>query len=151
VPSELAKTASYTPKQPLGVMGAITPWNFSMAIPVWKAAPALVAANTMVLKPAELTPECAAKMVEIFQEAGVPPGVLNTVLGAGEEAGDELLRAPEGRAISFTGSNAVASLIYSLSAQQMKKCQCEKSRGRRDEREYASLRAFLWRDSQRGI
>jgi alpha-ketoglutaric semialdehyde dehydrogenase len=125
VPSELAKTIAYTIKQPLGVVGAITPWNFPVAIPVWKAAPALVAGNTMVLKPAELTPECAAKIVEIFQEAGVPPGVLNMVLGAGEEVGDELLRDAEVRAISFTGSNEVGSLIYSLAAQQMKKCQCE--------------------------
>lgn len=125
LPSELAKTVSYTVKQPLGVVGAITPWNFPVAIPVWKAAPALVAGNTMVLKPAELTPECAAKVVEIFQEAGAPAGVLNMVLGAGEEVGDELLRAPEVRAISFTGSNEVGSLIYSLAARQMKKCQCE--------------------------
>jgi aldehyde dehydrogenase (NAD+) len=72
-----------------------------------------------------LTPECAAKVVEIFAEAGVPAGVLNMVLGAGEEVGDELLRDPEVRAISFTGSNEVGSLIYSLAARQMKKCQCE--------------------------
>jgi alpha-ketoglutaric semialdehyde dehydrogenase len=124
-PSEISKTFAYTIKQPLGVVGAITPWNFPVAIPVWKAAPALVAGNTMVLKPAELTPECAAKVVEIFQEAGAPAGVLNMVLGAGEEVGDELLRAPEVRAISFTGSNEVGSLIYSLAARQMKKCQCE--------------------------
>lgn len=125
IPSELPKNFAYTIKQPLGVVGAITPWNFPVAIPVWKAAPALVAGNTVVLKPAELTPESAAKVVEIFQEAGAPPGVLNMVLGAGEEAGDELLRDPEVRAISFTGSNEIGSLIYSLAARQMKKCQCE--------------------------
>jgi acyl-CoA reductase-like NAD-dependent aldehyde dehydrogenase len=125
MPSESVKNVAYTIKQPLGVVGAITPWNFPVAIPVWKAAPALVAGNTMVLKPAELTPECAAKVVEIFQEAGVPAGVLNMVLGAGEEVGDELLRDAEVRAISFTGSNEIGSLIYSLAARQMKKCQCE--------------------------
>jgi alpha-ketoglutaric semialdehyde dehydrogenase len=125
IPSELPKNFAYTIKQPLGVVGAITPWNFPVAIPAWKAAPALVAGNTVVLKPAELTPECAAKVVEIFQEAGAPPGALNMVLGAGEEVGDELLRDPEVRAISFTGSNEIGSLIYSLAARQMKKCQCE--------------------------
>ncbi|MGD1211528.1 MAG: aldehyde dehydrogenase family protein [Candidatus Acidiferrales bacterium] len=125
IPSELPKTFAYTIKQPLGVVGVITPWNFPVAIPVWKVAPALVAGNTVVLKPAELTPESAAKVVEIFQEADAPAGVLNMVLGAGEEVGDELLRDPEVRAISFTGSNEIGSLIYSLAARQMKKCQCE--------------------------
>jgi alpha-ketoglutaric semialdehyde dehydrogenase len=125
IPSEFVKNIAYTIKQPLGVVGAITPWNFPVAIPVWKAAPALVAGNTMVLKPAELTPECAAKVVEIFQEAGAPAGVLNMVLGAGEEVGDELLQDREVRAISFTGSNEIGSMIYSLAARQMKKCQCE--------------------------
>jgi aldehyde dehydrogenase (NAD+) len=125
IPSELAKNVAYTIKQPLGVVGAITPWNFPVAIPVWKVAPALVAGNTIVLKPAELTPECAAKVVGIFQEAGVPAGVLNLVFGAGEEVGDELLQAPDVRAISFTGSNEVGSHIYALAARQMKKCQCE--------------------------
>ena len=125
IPSELSKNIAYTIKQPLGVVGAITPWNFPVAIPVWKVAPALVAGNTMVLKPAELTPECAAKVVEIFQEAGAPAGVLNMVLGAGEEVGDELLQDREVRAISFTGSNEVGSHIYSVAARGMKKCQCE--------------------------
>jgi alpha-ketoglutaric semialdehyde dehydrogenase len=125
IPSESAKNIAYTIKQPLGVVAAITPWNFPVAIPVWKAAPALVAGNTVVLKPAELTPECAVKVVEIFQEAGAPAGVLNMVLGLGEEVGDELLKSSEVRAISFTGSNEVGGLIYSLAARQMKKCQCE--------------------------
>ncbi len=125
VPSELPKTFAYTIKQPLGVIGAITPWNFPIAIPVWKLAPALVTGNTVVFKPSELTPECAAKVVEIFAEAGLPAGVLNMVLGTGEEVGDELLQSPEVRAISFTGSNEVGGHIYALSAKQMKKCQCE--------------------------
>ncbi len=125
MPSEHTKTLNYTLKQPLGVVGAITPWNFPVAIPVWKTAPALIAGNTMVLKPAELTPLCAVKIVEIYQEAGVPAGVLNMVLGAGEEAGDQLLQDPNVRAISFTGSTEIGSLIYGLAARQMKKCQCE--------------------------
>jgi aldehyde dehydrogenase (NAD+) len=125
IPSEFSKNVAYTIKQPLGVVGAITPWNFPVAIPVWKIAPALVTGNTMVLKPAEVTPLCAAKVVEIFQEAGTPPGVLNLVFGAGEEAGDQLLQDRDLRAISFTGSNEIGSLIYGIAARQMKKCQCE--------------------------
>jgi alpha-ketoglutaric semialdehyde dehydrogenase len=125
IPSESPKNFAYTIKQPLGVVGAITPWNFPVAIPVWKIAPALVAGNTVMLKPAELTPESAAKVVEIFQEAGAPAGVLNMVLGAGEEVGDELLQSPEIRGISFTGSNEIGSHVYALGARQMKKCQCE--------------------------
>src|ERR1700720_2964564 len=76
LPSELPKNFSYTIRQPLGVVGAITPWNFPVAIPVWKAGPALVTGNTMVFKPAEVTPLTAAIIVEIFAEAGTPPGVL---------------------------------------------------------------------------
>ena len=125
LPSEVPRRVAYTLKQPLGVVGAITPWNFPMAIPVWKIAPALVTGNTIVLKPAEMTPLCAAKIAELFHEAGVPAGVLNMVLGAGEEAGDQLLQDPDVRAISFTGSNEIGSLIYGLAARQMKKCQCE--------------------------
>jgi aldehyde dehydrogenase (NAD+) len=125
LPSELPKTFAYTIKQPLGVVGAITPWNFPVAIPVWKAAPALVSGNTMVLKPAEITPLTAIKIVEIFTEAGMPPGVLNLVLGAGEDIGDELVQHLDVHAVSFTGSNEVGGLIYAVGARRMKKCQCE--------------------------
>lgn len=125
IPSETPKNFTYTIKQPLGVVGAITPWNFPVAIPVWKAAPALVAGNTVVLKPAELTPQTCAQVIEVFEQAGLPAGALNMVLGAGEEVGDELLRSADVRAISFTGSNDVGSHIYATAAKQMKKCQCE--------------------------
>jgi alpha-ketoglutaric semialdehyde dehydrogenase len=125
IPSELPKNFAYTIKQPLGVVGAITPWNFPVSIPVWKAAPALVAGNTVVLKPAELTPQTSAMVVEIFKQAGLPAGVLNMVLGAGEEVGDELLQDSEVRAISFTGSNEIGCRVYALGAEKMKKCQCE--------------------------
>lgn len=123
--SELPRTFAYTIKQPLGVVGAITPWNFPVAIPVWKAAPALVTGNTMVLKPAEITPLTAIKIVEIFAEAGLPPGVLNLVLGAGEDVGDEMVQHPDVHAVTFTGSNEVGGLIYAAGARKMKKCQCE--------------------------
>src|SRR5262245_43401795 len=88
IPSELPNTLIYTVRQPVGVAGLITPWNFPVAIPIWKIAPALVAGNTVVFKPAELTPLCAVRIVEIFEEAGFPPGVLNLVLGSGRVVGD---------------------------------------------------------------
>jgi alpha-ketoglutaric semialdehyde dehydrogenase len=125
IPSEMPNNFAYTLKQPMGIVGAITPWNFPVSIPAWKAAPALVAGNTVVLKPAELTPLTAAALVEIFASAGLPDGVLNLVLGTGEEAGDELVRHPEVKVLSFTGSNEVGTEIYARAAEGMKKCQCE--------------------------
>src|SRR5207245_1835594 len=77
LPSEIADTFTYTVRQPLGVVGLITPWNFPWAIPCWKMAPALIAGNTVVFKPAALTPGCAALLLEILAEAGLPPGVVN--------------------------------------------------------------------------
>jgi len=124
-PSELRKNFSYTMKTPLGVVGAITPWNFPLCIPVWKIAPALVAGNTCVLKPAELTPLCARCIAEIFAEAGLPDGALNIVFGAGEEVGDELVHNPSVRAISFTGSTEIGCQIYANGARRMQKVQCE--------------------------
>src|ERR1700721_3644339 len=100
-PSEIAKTFTYTIRHPLGVVGAITPWNFPIAIPIWKITPALVYGNTVVLKPAELTPLCALRIAEIFAEAGLPAGVLNIVLGPGEEAAETLVQNPRVRGFSF--------------------------------------------------
>ena len=125
LPSELPKNFAYTLKQPLGVVGAITPWNFPVSIPAWKIAPALVSGNTVVFKPATLTPFTGAKVVEIFEQAGVPAGVLNMVVGSGGEVGDELLQHPDVRAVSFTGSNEVGCELYAQGARKMKKCQCE--------------------------
>ena len=79
IPSELPNTFIYTIRQPIGVVGLITPWNFPVAIPIWKLAPALVAGNTVVFKPATFTPLTAVKIVEIFEAAGFPPGVINMV------------------------------------------------------------------------
>ena len=124
-PSELPKNFAYTTRQPLGVIGIITPWNFPVCIPVWKMAPALVAGNTVVFKPATLTPLTAMKTVEIFAAAGVPAGVLNLVSGAGSEVGDELVQNTDVRAVSFTGSTEVGSKLYAQGALKMKKCQCE--------------------------
>jgi alpha-ketoglutaric semialdehyde dehydrogenase len=125
LPSELPKNFSYTMKHPLGVVGLITPWNFPIAIPIWKLAPALVCGNTVVLKPAELTPLCALRLAEIFTEAGLPKGVLNVVLGSGESVGDELVTNPHVQAVSFTGSTAVGQKIYATGAATQKKIQCE--------------------------
>jgi alpha-ketoglutaric semialdehyde dehydrogenase len=123
--SELPKNFSYTIRQPLGVVGAITPWNFPVAIPVWKIAPALVCGNTVVFKPATLTPLTAIRIVEIFQQAGLPAGVLNLVMGSGRETGDELVQNPHVHGISFTGSNEVGCALYASGAAQLKKIQCE--------------------------
>lgn len=123
--SELPKNFAYTICQPLGVVGAITPWNFPVAIPVWKIAPALVCGNTVVFKPATITPLTAMKIVEIFEHAGLPAGVLNLVLGSGRDAGDELVQNPHVHGLSFTGSNEVGCQLYSTGAQRLKKIQCE--------------------------
>src|SRR6202795_568918 len=125
LPSELPKNFTYTLRVPLGVVGAITPWNFPVAIPIWKIAPALVCGNTVVLKPATLTPLTAMKIVKIFAQAGLPAGVLNLVMGSGRETGDELVQTPHVHALSFTGSNEVGSQLYASGALGMKKCQCE--------------------------
>ena len=125
MPSELPRNFAYTIRQPLGVVGLITPWNFPVAVPVWKIAPALVCGNTVIWKPSELTPFTSRRVVELFVAAGIPPGVLNMVNGAGPEVGDELVKHPMVRAISFTGSSEVGSAIYAQAAVQMKKVQCE--------------------------
>lgn len=124
-PSELPKNFAYTVRTPLGVVGMITPWNFPVAIPVWKIAPALVAGNTCVFKPAEITPLCAIRITEIFQEAGLPAGVLNLILGSGSEIGDEMVQSADVRAISFTGSTEIGCQIYASGARRMQKIQCE--------------------------
>src|SRR5438105_13549549 len=125
LPSELPKNFAYTMKQPLGVVACITPWNFPVAIPVWKIAPALVAGNTVVFKPATLTPGTAVRIVEIFEEAGIPSGVLNLILGSGSDAGDEIINHPAVKAVSFTGSNEVGIRLYEQVSRRGAKCQCE--------------------------
>src|SRR4026209_1242763 len=94
IPSELPNNFCYTLKQPVGPVGVITPWNFPIAIPIWKIAPALVSGNTVVFKPASLTPLTAALIVEIFEECGLPPGVLNLVYGGGRAVGDTIVPRP---------------------------------------------------------
>ena len=125
IPSELPSNFAYTIRQPHGVVAVVTPWNFPVAIPVWKIAPALVAGNTVVFKPATNTPGTATRLVEIFAEAGLPAGVLNLVLGSGSDAGDEIVNHPAVRAISFTGSNSVGVKLYEQAARRGVRVQCE--------------------------
>src|SRR2546422_485163 len=106
VPSELRNKWCMTERVPLGVVACITPWNFPMAIPSWKIFPAVMAGNAVVFKPASDTPIIATKLVEIFEEAGLPGGVLNLVTGSGSDVGDVLVRDPRVQGISFTGSTA---------------------------------------------
>lgn len=125
IQSELPANFAYTLKQPLGVVACVTPWNFPVAIPVWKIAPALVAGNTVVFKPASLTPATAVRIVDLFEAAGLPPGVLNLVLGSGSEAGDEIIGHPAVKAVSFTGSNQVGIRLYEQVSRRGGKVQCE--------------------------
>jgi methylmalonic acid semialdehyde dehydrogenase len=125
IQSELPSNFAYTIKQPLGVVACVTPWNFPVAIPVWKIAPALVAGNTVVFKPASLTPATAVRIVEIFVEAGIPPGVLNLIIGSGSDAGDEIINHPAVKAVSFTGSNEIGIRLYEQASRRGAKVQCE--------------------------
>ncbi|MCA1815551.1 MAG: aldehyde dehydrogenase family protein, partial [Acidobacteria bacterium] len=125
IQSELPANFAYTIKQPHGVVACVTPWNFPVAIPVWKIAPALVAGNTVVFKPATVTPATAVRLTELFAEAGIPKGVLNLVLGSGSDAGDEIVGHPAVRAVSFTGSNGVGLKLYEQCSRRGAKVQCE--------------------------
>jgi acyl-CoA reductase-like NAD-dependent aldehyde dehydrogenase len=125
LPSEARDTFTYTIRRPLGVVGLIAPWNFPWAIPVWKSAPALAAGNTVVFKPAELTPATASLMVEIYEQAGLPPGVLNMVVGSGSVVGEAIVNSSAIRAVSFTGSNEVGGALYVKAATRGAKVTCE--------------------------
>src|SRR5918995_5801280 len=125
LPSESRDTFTYTLRQPLGAVGLIAPWNFPWAIPVWKSAPAIVAGNAVVFKPSELTPATSALLAEIYEEAGMPPGVFNMLVGTGSEVGEAMVQAPELRAISFTGSNKIGGELYVKAAKRGAKVTCE--------------------------
>jgi acyl-CoA reductase-like NAD-dependent aldehyde dehydrogenase len=112
IPSELPDNYAYTIKEPHGVVALITPWNFPVAIPIWKIAPALAAGNTVVFKPASNTPGTAVRIVELLVEAGLPDGVLNLVIGSGGTVGDEIINHPAVRAVSFTGSSEIGFKMY---------------------------------------
>ena len=125
VPSELPDKWAMSIRQPLGVAGIITPWNFPMAIPCWKTMPALVTGNTVVFKPSSDTPHCATLLVELMAEAGFPPGVVNLVTGSGGEVGDAIVDSPDVAVISFTGSSATGKHIAAHAGRRLKRVSLE--------------------------
>jgi aldehyde dehydrogenase (NAD+) len=125
IPSAQRGTLIYTRRDPLGVVACVTPWNFPIAIPAWKIAPALVSGNTVVFKPASLTPLCATEVVQCFLDAGLPDGVLNLVLGSGEALSSAIVDDERIKAISFTGSSSVGRALYARAAQRLCKVQLE--------------------------
>ncbi len=118
-PSELPLKACWAIRRPIGRIGLITPWNFPIAVPSWKIFPALIAGNTVVWKPAEDTPRTAYEFAKLFEEAGLPPGVMNVVFGYGEEAGRPLVEHPKIDMISFTGSTEVGRDVYTRAARKL--------------------------------
>jgi aldehyde dehydrogenase (NAD+) len=116
VPSELPDKDCKSVREPLGVVGLVTPWNFPIAIPAWKTFAALACGNTLILKPSSETPACAAALIEILAEAGVPPGVVNFLCGPGEDVGEYLLTHPGLDAASFTGSCTAGERLERLLA-----------------------------------
>ena len=112
-------------REPIGVCGIIVPWNFPIAITSWKVAPALAMGNTVVLKPAEVTPLTAMRLGELAREAGLPEGVFTVVTGTGEVAGDALVRHPMVRKVSFTGSTEVGRSVMKLAADDLKRVTLE--------------------------
>ena len=125
VPSELPDKWAMSIRQPLGVAGIITPWNFPMAIPCWKTMPALVTGNTVVFKPSSDTPLCATLLVELMAEAGIPPGVVNLVTGTGGEVGDAIVESPDVAVISFTGNSVTGKHIAERAARRLKRVSLE--------------------------
>ena len=125
VPSERENVLCYTIRKPLGTVALITPWNFPIAIPAWKIAPALVAGNAVVIKPASLAPLSSLRLIEALHEAGIPPGVINYVTGSGGSVGDALTSNPEIRAVSFTGSTAVGGALYKKVSERRIRVQLE--------------------------
>ncbi len=119
-PSELRDKWNMSVRQPIGVVGAITPWNFPIAIPSWKMIPALVCGNTVVLKPASDTPRLGARFVELLAEAGIPDGVVNVVHGGGGSVGDRLVRHPDVPVITLTGSRETGVAVLKSAADNLK-------------------------------
>ena len=116
IPAQASGALQFTLREPLGVVALITPWNFPLAIPLWKAAPALAFGNTVVLKPSEMSAQVASLLAETAVAAKLPPGVFNVVHGTGPNVGTPLLRHPAVRGISFTGSSAVGAQVAALAS-----------------------------------
>ncbi|MCW5554295.1 MAG: aldehyde dehydrogenase family protein [Verrucomicrobiae bacterium] len=125
IPHDLPGNLLYTRREPLGVVALVTPWNFPLAIPAWKLAPALVSGNTVVLKPASQAPALTLELAKLLTEAGLPNGVFNVVIGEGRAVGAELAAHPSVAAVSFTGSYSVGQTIYQQLAPRMARAQME--------------------------
>ena len=125
VPAELPDKWAMSIRQPIGIAGIITPWNFPIAIPCWKMMPALVAGNTVVFKPASDTPHCATLLVELMAEAGFPSGTVNLVTGGGAEVGDAIVDNPDVAVISFTGSSTTGRHIATHAGRKLKRLSLE--------------------------
>jgi aldehyde dehydrogenase (NAD+) len=125
LPSNISGELLYTRREALGVVALVTPWNFPIAIPVWKMAPALVYGNTVVFKPASLVPHTAVLLIEALVEAGLPKGVVNLVTGSGRTVGDTLVSSKQIHGISFTGSVSVGMGIYEKAMQNLTRVQLE--------------------------
>jgi aldehyde dehydrogenase (NAD+) len=125
VPSELPDKWAMSIRQPIGIAGIVTPWNFPIAIPCWKMMPALVAGNTVVFKPSSDAPHCATLLVELMEEAGIPPGVVNLVTGSGADVGDAIVDSPDVPVISFTGSSATGRSIAERAGRRLKRLSLE--------------------------
>lgn len=125
LPGNVSDELLYTRREPLGVISIITPWNFPIAIPAWKIAPALAYGNTVVFKPASYAPRIGLMLVEALVDAGLPPGVINVLTGAGSTVGDEMASNPGIAGISFTGSYSVGVAIYGKAMQNMARVQLE--------------------------
>jgi aldehyde dehydrogenase (NAD+) len=124
-PTSAEQRFLFTRREPLGVVGIITPWNFPFAIPMWKSVPALAFGNCVVMKAAALTPLTAWHIADVFREAGLPPGVFNLVTGAGRKAGQAMVEHPDVIAISFTGSDSVGRAIQQQAIERGAKVQLE--------------------------
>ncbi len=125
IPTDKADIFNYTRYEPLGVVGMITPWNSPLLLLTWKLAPALAAGNTAVIKPSEFTSASTITFMELFEEAGFPAGVVNTVAGFGEEVGAPLVRHKDVAKVAFTGSDVSGQKIYESAASQIKKVTLE--------------------------
>src|SRR6185503_12122086 len=124
-PSELPNKFAMCIRQPVGVCALVTPWNFPMAIPAWKSMAALIAGNTIVIKPATDTPAAVLALARVFEEAGLPPGVFNVVTGSGAEVGDPLVSHPDVKVVSYTGSTEVGRQISIAVAPTFKRLHLE--------------------------
>jgi aldehyde dehydrogenase (NAD+) len=124
-PSELPNKFAMCVRQPIGVCALITPWNFPLAIPAWKSMAALIAGNTIVIKPATDTPASVVALARVFEEAGLPPGVFNVVIGSGGDVGDPLVTHPDVKVVSFTGSTEVGRRISAACAPTFKRLHLE--------------------------